>query len=53
MLDYLANWRKSDEEKRQETITAYLDDALAPKQKRLFEEQTIRCFAMMSSNKDT
>jgi hypothetical protein len=39
MLDYLANWRKSDEEKRQETITAYLDGALAPKQKRLFEEQ--------------
>jgi anti-sigma factor RsiW len=39
MLDYLANWRKSDEERRQETITAYLDGALAPKQKRLFEEQ--------------
>ncbi len=39
MLDYLANWRKSDEEKRQESITAYLDGALTPKQRRLFEEQ--------------
>ncbi len=39
MLDFLANWRKSNEEKRQESITAYLDGALTPKQERLFEER--------------
>ncbi len=41
MLDLLANWRKSDEEKRQESITAYLDGDLTPKQRRHFEEQLV------------
>src|SRR5210317_1377019 len=33
MLDYLRNLTKSEEEKRQEALNAYLDGALTPKQR--------------------
>ncbi len=33
MLDYLRNLRKSNEEKQQEALHAYLDDALTPQQR--------------------
>lgn len=38
MLDYLRNLRKSDEEKRQERLTAYLDNALTPRQRQQVEQ---------------
>ena len=37
MLDYLRNLTKSEEEKRQEAMNAYLDDALAPGQRQQVE----------------
>ncbi len=37
MIDFVRNWTKSAEEKRQEALNAYLDDALAPKERRQFE----------------
>ena len=37
MLDYLRNLTKSKEEKRQEALNAYLDDALAPEQRQQVE----------------
>lgn len=39
MFDFLRNLGKSDEEKIQEALTAYLDDALTPEERRRFEEQ--------------
>ena len=39
MFDFLHNLRKSDEEKVQEALTAYLDDALTPGEKRDFEQR--------------
>ena len=39
MLDYLRNWTKSKEEKRQEALNAYLDDALAPEQRQQVESE--------------
>ena len=33
MLDWLRNRRKSEREKREEAITAYLDDALSPRER--------------------
>jgi hypothetical protein len=39
MLDFLRNLTKSNEEKRQETITAYLDNALTPRERTAFEQQ--------------
>jgi anti-sigma factor RsiW len=38
MLDILRNLRKSDEEKGQEALNAYLDDALAPDQRQQVEK---------------
>jgi hypothetical protein len=37
MLDYLRNLTKSEEEKQQETLNAYLDDALTPEQRKQVE----------------
>lgn len=39
MLDFLRNLTKSAAEKQQETIAAYLDDALSPAERRRFERQ--------------
>lgn len=39
MFDFLENLRKTDELKRQEAITAYLDGALTPGERRRFEEK--------------
>lgn len=37
MFDFLRDLRKSEEEKRQETLSAYLDGALTPEEKKRFE----------------
>ena len=37
MFDFLRDFGKSEEEKRQEALTAYLDDALTPAEKEHFE----------------
>ncbi len=42
MLDYLRNLTKSDEEMRQELLTAYLDNALTPKQQKQVESELAR-----------
>ncbi len=39
MFDFLRNLTKSDEEKHQEMLTAYLDNALTPKERQQFEQQ--------------
>ncbi len=39
MLDFLRNWTKSAQEKRQEALHAYLDDELAPVERTRFEQQ--------------
>lgn len=39
MFDWLRNMRKSAAEKRQEAVSAYLDDALSPREKAAFEAQ--------------
>jgi hypothetical protein len=39
MFDFLRNLTKSAQEKRQEALNAYLDDALTPRQRQHFEEQ--------------
>lgn len=39
MFDFIRDLRKSDEEKRQEAITAYLDGHLSPAEWRQFEEK--------------
>ncbi|MCA9934657.1 MAG: zf-HC2 domain-containing protein [Ardenticatenaceae bacterium] len=39
MFDFLRNWSKSAEEKRQEALNAYLDDALSPRQRAAFEAE--------------
>ncbi len=39
MLDYLRNLTKSAEEKQQETMNAYLDNALTPRQRQRFEQE--------------
>jgi hypothetical protein len=39
MFEFLRNLRKSDEEKTQEALTAYLDGALTPGEKRDFEQR--------------
>ena len=38
MFDFLKNLTKSDEEKRQEAFSAYLDETLSPGQRREFEQ---------------
>lgn len=38
MFEFLRNLRKSEEEKRQEMLSAYLDDALAAAEKQRFEQ---------------
>ncbi len=38
MFDFLRNLRKSEEEKRQEALSAYLDGALTPAEKTRFEQ---------------
>lgn len=42
MIDYLRNLTKSAEEKQQEALNAYLDDALSPKERQRFEQQLAR-----------
>lgn len=42
MLNFLRNLTKSAEAKRQEAISAYLDDALTPAERRPFEQQLAR-----------
>jgi len=37
-MGFLRNLTKSDEERRQEVLTAYLDDNLSPKDKQQFEQ---------------
>lgn len=37
-MGFLRNLTKSDQEKRQELLTAYLDDVLSPKEKQRFEQ---------------
>lgn len=37
MFDFLRNLTKTEEEKQQETLSAYLDDALTPREKEAFE----------------
>lgn len=39
MFDFLQNFTKSEEEKRQEAVNAYVDGALTPGQRRRFEEK--------------
>lgn len=39
MFDFIRDLRKSDEEKRQEAITAYLDGHLTPSERQRFEEK--------------
>ncbi len=39
MFDFLRNLTKSDEEKAQERLSAYLDDSLTPQEHKAFEEQ--------------
>ena len=39
MIEFLRNLRKSDEEKTQEALTAYLDGALTPGEQRDFEQR--------------
>jgi hypothetical protein len=39
MLDFIRNLGKSAEEKRQEALTAYLDNALTPAQRQAFERE--------------
>jgi hypothetical protein len=39
MFDFIRNLTKSEAEKRQETLSAYLDNALTPREKAAFEEQ--------------
>lgn len=39
MFDYLRNLTKSAEEKQQEALNAYLDDALSPKERQQFEQR--------------
>jgi hypothetical protein len=38
MFNFLRDLRKSEEERRQEALSAYLDDALTPAEKRRFEQ---------------
>lgn len=42
MFDYLRNLTKSAEEKQQEALNAYLDDALAPQERQQFEQLLTR-----------
>lgn len=42
MLDTLRNLTKSGEEKQQEALNAYLDDALSPSERRRFEQRLAR-----------
>lgn len=42
MFDFLRNLTKSAEEKRQEAISAYLDGAATPAERRRFEQQLVR-----------
>jgi hypothetical protein len=42
MFDLLRNLTKSVEEKQQEALNAYLDDALSPQERRQFEQQLTR-----------
>ncbi|MCB9420969.1 MAG: hypothetical protein H6667_14295 [Ardenticatenaceae bacterium] len=42
MFDYLRNLTKSAEEKQQEALNAYLDDALLPKERQRFEQLLAR-----------
>jgi cytoskeletal protein RodZ len=39
MFEFWREWRKSAEEKRQERINAFLDDALSPAERQRFEEE--------------
>jgi hypothetical protein len=38
MFEFLRNLTKTDDERRQEILTAYLDDSLSPKDRRRFEQ---------------
>ena len=38
MFDFLRDFGKSEEEKRQEALTAYLDDVLTPAERERFEQ---------------
>ena len=49
MLDYLRNLRKSEEEKRQEALNAYLDDALTSKQRQKMASDLAQDEALRSS----
>lgn len=42
MFDFLRNLTKSAEEKQQEALNAYLDDALSPQERRQFEHLLVR-----------
>jgi anti-sigma factor RsiW len=42
MFDYLRNLTKSAEEKQQEALNAYLDDALSPQERQQFEQRLAR-----------
>jgi hypothetical protein len=46
MFDYLRDLRKSAEQQQQEALHAYLDDALAPKARRRFEQALARNAAL-------
>ena len=49
MFDFLRNLTKSDEEKEQEKLSAYLDDNLTPQERLAFEEQLKADTALQSS----
>lgn len=49
MFDFLRNLTKSEEEKRQETLTAYLDNSLTPGERQAFEEQLRSDSALQAS----
>ncbi|NJN54751.1 MAG: hypothetical protein HC804_08370 [Anaerolineae bacterium] len=48
MFDFLRNWTKSAEERQQEVISAYLDDALSSAERQRFEEQLAQDAALQA-----
>lgn len=48
MFDFLRNFTKSAEEKRQEALSAYLSDALPPKERQQFEAQLAQDAALQA-----
>lgn len=48
MFDFIRNLTKTESEKRQERLSAYLDDALTPRERAAFEEQLRSDFTLQT-----